>query len=104
MSFFEFNVVFFVIDFAVLYFYIKIIKCPKCENISKAVTYKEMGMSGLALIFAWIAYDLYYGKSVEILGYSLLILSDVYLFLYKDTFYCRHCMKGIPFSEEDIIK
>ncbi len=104
MSFIKFNLIIFAIEAVFFYFYIKKLKCPECGNIFKAITYKEMGISGLVLIFAWIGYDLYYGKPVEIWGYSLLILCDASLFLHKDKFYCRHCMKGVPFSEGDVIR
>lgn len=63
-----------------------------------------MGVSGVILIFAWIAYDLYYGNPVEITGYILLLVIDAYLLFSKPTFYCHHCMKGIHYVDKDIVK
>ncbi len=104
MSFLKFNLIIFAIDAVFFYFYIKKFKCPKCGKISKAITYREMGVSGAILIFAWIAYDLYYDNPVRITGYILLLVTDVYLLFSAPTFYCRHCMKGISFDKKDIVK
>ena len=82
----------------------KKIKCPECKKEIKATTYTQLGVSWLCISGSSLIFDIIVGNTIHY-TFEFLFLTPVFYYLSSEPkVYCRHCMKGIPFSEENIIK
>lgn len=82
----------------------KKIKCPECEKNIKTITYAQLGAILFIMRGSAIAYDLMTGGRVNYYFEMLFLTPALYYLCSEPKFYCRHCMKGIPFKTEYIIK
>ncbi len=97
------NIVFFLALTYYIVFRIKI-KCPECGNEIKTMTYTQVGLVWLFMRGTRLAYDLATGGSVDFYLETLLLTPAFYYLSSEPKFFCRHCMKGISFSKEYIVK
>lgn len=85
-------------------FFCKKIKCPECEKEIKTITYAQLGIILLIMRGSAIVYDLITGHHINYY-FEMLFLTPALYYLSSDPkFYCRHCMKGISFHKEYIVK
>lgn len=96
-------IVFFLALTYCIFFRIKI-KCPECGNIVKTLTYTQAGLVWLFLRGTRIIYDLVTGDRVNYYLEALFLTPAFYYLSSDPKFYCRHCMKGVPFSKEYMVK
>ncbi len=100
----ELSTVVFVLTLIYCIFFRKKIKCPECKNEIKTATYAQLGSVSLFIIGSDIVYDFVTGNSINYYLETLFLTPALYYLSSEPKFYCRHCMKGVPFRKEYIIK
>lgn len=80
------------------------IKCPECGKTIKTSSYTQFGLTWLFIGGAHIVYDFLQGEDINPY-FDLWFLTPALYYLCSETkVFCRHCLVGVPFNKEDIIK
>ena len=96
-------IVFFLALTYCIFFRIKI-KCPECGKEIKTMTYTQAGATWLFMGVTRIVYDFLQGETINPY-FDLWFLAPAFYYLFSEPkIFCRHCLVGVPFNKEDIIK
>ncbi len=100
----DLNVIIFVLALIYCVLFRKRIKCIECGKVIKTVTYAQLGTVLLLMTGSRIVHDLMVGDSINYYSRLLFLTPALYYLCSEPKFYCRHCMKGIPFRKEYLLK